>query len=277
MSLEGLLFGEVFFRNALIAGLIASVVCGVVGPIVLVKRIGSIAGGVAHSVLGGMGVAVFAGFDPIYGAFVAALISALLIGTVAHRHKRFEEVMINALWALGMAIGIICIAKTPGYAVDLNSYLFGNILMVSENAIIQSAIAAGIVFTLVMAFYKQILALCFDAEFAYLRGVRVGMLNTLLLSVVALTVVVLLQIVGLIMVIALLSLPAATAMLFFQTLPAIMMASTAIGAVATMSGLLVAYSADLPAGATIILVSSALFVAAFAYQRVRSGSGALQK
>jgi zinc transport system permease protein len=265
MNAFELVLNEPFFRNAALAGIIASIVCGVIGPIVLVRKISAISGGIAHSVLGGMGVAILIGANPTIGALVSALITAVIIGVVSQRNKAQEDVLINALWALGMAIGIICISRTSGYGVDLNSYLFGNILMVSEETIVQSAVLAAIVVATVALFFKQIIAMCFDEEFAQLRGVKVKFLNLMILCLVAVTVVVLLQIVGLIMVIALLALPAATAMLFAGSLARIMVLSGFVGAASTLSGLLVSYEFDLPAGATIIIVASILYIASLVF------------
>jgi zinc transport system permease protein len=265
MNALELILTEPFFRNAALAGIIASITCGVIGPIVLVRKISAISGGIAHSVLGGMGVAILVGANPTIGALISALITALIIGTVTQKNKAQEDVLINALWALGMAVGIICISRTSGYGVDLNSYLFGNILMVSEQSVRESAALAAVVVASVGLFFKQIVAMCFDEEFAQLRGVRVKALNLIILCLVAVTVVVLLQIVGLIMVIALLALPAATAMLFVGSLARIMVLAGLIGAASSLSGLFLSYEFDLPAGATIIIVASLIYIASLIF------------
>lgn len=182
-----------FLQNALLAGILASIGCGIVGTYVVVKRIGFLAGGIAHSVLGGMGVAYFFGVNPIGGALVAAVIAALLIGWVNLRWKEHEDTLIGALWAVGMAIGILFISRTPGYNVDLMSYLFGNILMAPrEDVYLMAGLDVVIVVTVVL-FYKQFLAVTFDEEFGRLRGVNVELFYLLLLCIVAITVVLLIR------------------------------------------------------------------------------------
>src|SRR5699024_8622267 len=193
-----------FLQNALVAGALASLGCGIVGSFVVVKRIGFLAGGIAHTVLGGMGVAYYLGGSPLIGALGAALLAALLIGWVSLRWREREDTLISALWSVGMAVGVIFISRTPGYNVDLMSYLFGNILMVSQGQLyLMMAVDVVIIVTMVL-FYKQFLAISFDEEFARLRGVSVTFFYLLLLCMVALTVVLLVQVVGLILVIALL-------------------------------------------------------------------------
>jgi len=249
-----------FLQNALLAGILASIGCGIVGTYVVVKRIGFLAGGIAHSVLGGMGVAYFFGVNPIGGALVAAVIAALLIGWVNLRWKEHEDTLIGALWAVGMAIGILFISRTPGYNVDLMSYLFGNILMAPrEDVYLMAGLDVVIVVTVVL-FYKQFLAVTFDEEFGRLRGVNVELFYLLLLCIVAITVVLLIQIVGLILVIALLTLPAAIAAQYVGTLGRMMVLATAIGMVFTSGGLAISYQPDLPAGATIIVLAGASYL-----------------
>ncbi len=253
------LFVHSFLQNALLAGILASVACGIVGTYVVVKRIGFLAGGIAHTVLGGMGIAYFFGANPLGGALVAALVAALLIGWVSLRWREQEDTLISALWAVGMAIGILFIFHTPGYNIDLMSYLFGNILMVPrEDLFLMVMMDATIVLTVAL-FYKQFLAVSFDEEFARLRGVRVTFFYLLLLCMVAVTVVLLIQVVGLILVIALLTLPAAIAGQYVATVGKMMALATGFGVVFTSAGLAFAYEPDLPAGATIILLAGTAY------------------
>lgn len=249
-----------FLQYALAAGLLASVSCGVMGTYVVVKRISFIAGGIAHAVLGGMGVAYFFQQSPILGAIIAAVISALIIGWVNLRQHENADTIIAALWAIGMAIGVIFISKTPGYNSDLMSYLFGNILLVTQKQIWIMLILNVIVVGTVVVFYKQFLAVCFDEEYARLRGVNVEFYYLLLLVSVAITVVLLIQVVGLILVIALLTLPAAIAAQYQDSLLRIMIVAIVLGAVFTSAGLAISYQPDLPAGATIILVAGSVYL-----------------
>ena len=249
-----------FLQTALIAGLLASLGCGVIGTFVVVKRITFLAGGIAHSVLGGMGAALYFGVDPLGGALAAALISALLIGWVRLNWSAQEDTLIGALWAIGMAVGILFIAKTPGYSSDLMSYLFGNILLVPARDLWVMAGLDGLLLLIVWAFYRQFQAVAFDEELARLRGVPVTFFYLLLLCLVAVTVVLLIQVVGLILVIALLTLPAAIAGHYVHSLARIMVVATLLGMVFTSTGLALAYGPDLPAGPTMILLAGIAYV-----------------
>ncbi|BCA80629.1 metal ABC transporter permease [Desulfuromonas sp. AOP6] len=246
---------QTFMLNALIGGLLASIACGIVGSFVVVKRIGYIAGGIAHAVLGGMGIAYYFGYSPIGGAIVAALLSAGIIGWINLHWKQQEDTIISALWSVGMATGVLFIARTPGYNVDLMSYLFGNILMIPRQDLYLIFILDLAIALIILLFYKQFLAVAFDEEFARLRGVRVDLFYLLLLALVSLTVVILIQVVGLIMVIALLTLPAAIAGHFVHSLAKMMVLATLFGAFFTTGGLFISYQPDLPAGATTVLLA----------------------
>jgi zinc transport system permease protein len=254
------LLSQGFLQNALLAALLASLGCGLVGSYVVVKRIGYMAGGIAHTVLGGMGVAYFLGKSPLLGAMVAAVLSALVIGWVSLHWKQQEDVIIGALWAVGMAVGILFIAQTPGYNIDLMSYLFGNILMVSRTDLFVMAALDAAVFGLVALYYKQFLAIFFDEEFARIRGVNVSAFYLLLLCMVAVTVVSLIQVVGLILVIALFTLPAATARQFVRSMAGMMITACVLGAVFGVAGLAVSYQTNLPSGATIIVLAGAAYL-----------------
>jgi zinc transport system permease protein len=263
------LLGQGFMRNALIATVLASLGCGVVGTYVVAKRIGYLAGGIAHAVLGGMGAAYFLGRDPLHGAVVAALGAALLIGWVSLRWRQQEDVIISALWAVGMAVGVIFISQTPGYNVDLMSFLFGSVLMVSGNDLLVMAGLDVVIAAMAALFYKQFLAICFDAEFARVRGVNVPVFYLLLLCMVAVTVVLLIQLVGLILVIALLTLPAAIAQQFARSLVGIMTAAALLGATFSIAGLAASYATDLPTGPVIILLTGFGYVVALLLKGLR--------
>ncbi len=247
-------------QYALLAGLLASVACGVIGAYVVVRRIVSISGGIAHAVLGGMGVAYFLGASPMLGALAAALVSALVIGWNSLRAKQHEDTLIGALWAVGMAIGILFISRTPGYSIDLMSYLFGDILLVPRGDLYLMAGLDTAIIVLVLLLYRQFLAVCFDEEFARLQGVRVEAVYLLLLCLIALTVVTLIKIVGLILVIALLTLPAAIALHYVRSLGKVMLLAAVLGFVFTSGGLAISYQPDLPTGATIILLAGVSYL-----------------
>jgi zinc transport system permease protein len=249
-----------FLQTALLAGLLASIGCGVIGTFVVVKRIAFMAGGISHSVLGGMGAALYFGFDPFAGALAAAILSALLIGAVRLAWKTQEDTLIGALWAIGMAVGVLFIAKTPGYAADLMSFLFGNILLVPERELWLMAGLDLVLVVTVALFYRQLLAISFDEELARLRGVPVTFFYLLLLCLVAVTVVLLIQVVGLILVIALLTLPAAIAGHYVHSLSTMMVIATLLGGLFTALGLALSYGPDLPAGPTMILLAGGVYV-----------------
>ncbi|MFK5985538.1 MAG: metal ABC transporter permease [Pseudomonadota bacterium] len=254
------LFEYEFLQNALLAGILASISCGLTGPFVVVNRISYLAGGIAHAVLGGMGAAIYFQIDPIIGALVSALLSALLISYIKLKFEQQEDTVIGALWSVGMATGIIFISQTPGYNSELLSYLFGNILMVSEAQLQMMFILDVLLVLIITLFYKYFVAISFDREFAKTLGIPVNFFYTLLLCLVALTVVILIQVVGLILVIALLTLPAAIASHYSFSIIRIMMFAIIGGFIFTSSGLMVSYQADFPAGSVIIVIAGTTFL-----------------
>jgi zinc transport system permease protein len=249
-----------FLQTAVAAALLASIGCGVMGSYVVVKRIAFLAGGIAHSVLGGMGAAVFFGFEPLHGALPAAIAAALLIGWVRLHWRAQEDTLISALWAIGMAVGVLFIAKAPGYQADLMSYLFGNILLVPRESLWFMLVLDILLLLIVATYHRQFLAVVFDEEYARLRGIPVGFFYLLLLILVAVTVVLLIQVVGLILVLALLTLPAAVAGHYVHSLGRMMLIATLLGAVLSITGLALSYGPDLPAGPTIILLAGGVYV-----------------
>jgi zinc transport system permease protein len=254
------LTNQTFMQNALAVGLLSSLACGVVGSYVVVRRIVFISGGIAHTVLGGMGMAYYYAWNPLHGAVVSALLAAIIIGIVSIRFHQYEDTIIGALWAIGMAVGILFIYKTPGYNVDLMSYLFGNILMVQRESVWMVAVLDALILLIVLLFYKRFLAVCFDKEYSELQGIGVVSTYLLLLCLIALTVVILIQVVGIILVIALLTLPAATARHYAHSLGQMMLLACFFGAVFTTSGLVVSYGPNLPAGATIVVIAGAAYL-----------------
>jgi len=256
-----------FLQYALITGVLASIACGIIGSYVVTKRISYIAGSIAHTVLGGLGAARYfqtvyhwEWFHPLYGAIFAALISAVIIGLVSMRAKQREDTVIGSLWAVGMATGILFIYKTPGYNEDLMSYLFGSILMVSPQDLWMIAGLDILVVITGVLFYNQFLALCFDEEYARLRGVHVEFYYLALLCLTALTVVLLVTVVGIVMVIALITLPAAVAGELTKRLQHMMALSTVLTVLFTTAGLAVSYGPDLPAGATTIIIAGTTYL-----------------
>lgn len=271
-----------FLQLALAAGLVASVASGVVGTLIVVRRTTAVAGAIAHSVLGGLGLARYlevvhgwSWLSPMHGAVFAALLSAGLIAYARSRAKEREDTAISATWALGMGLGILLLARTPGYNQDLLGYLFGNVLLASRGDLAVMVVLDLVIVGTVLLFSRQILALSYDAEYARLRGVPVEVFSLLLLALTALTVVVLVTVVGIVLVIALLTIPAAIAGQRARTLGQMMIVATLLSASLTTGGLVISYEPDLPPGATIIVLSGGVYLATLAWRawstrRIRS-------
>lgn len=263
-----------FLRHALVAGALAGIACGVVGSYVVVRRITYIAGAIAHCVLAGLGVArwlsVARGWpvSPAQGAVVAAIGAALIIGIVSLKAREREDTIIGAVWAIGMAVGILFIAMTPGYHEDLMSYLFGNILLIGGGDLWAMAILDVVILVVALGLYPQLEAVCFDEEFARLRGLNVEIYVLVLLVLTALTVVLLVSVVGIVLVIALLTLPAAIAGQYTTTLRGMMALASVLAVSFTTAGLAVSYSPDLPAGATTIVIAGGAYLGSLLLKRV---------
>ena len=268
MSYATALMEHEFLRVIAFAALIAAISGGMVGTIVVTRRLTFLAGGIAHASLGGMGVFQWAGYEPIAGATVAAIIAALLIGVVAHSGSEREDMLIGAIWAVGMAIGLIAIAHTPGYQADLMGYLLGNLLMVTVEEAVLMATMMGFVLILMALFWQPVVATLFDEEFATTRGLPTLAIQLAVLVSIALVVVVLLRAVGLVLVMALLALPTATAGVFVRTLGRLMLASAGVALLAMWAGLEIAMQTDSPAGASIVLSAAACYILALLYRRL---------
>ncbi|HNW81582.1 MAG TPA: metal ABC transporter permease [bacterium] len=259
-----------FLQYAVAASLLSALSCGISGTFVYINRITFIAGGIAHAVLGGVGAAVYFGFNPFAGAVTAALLFALILGIIKFKASAHEDTVIGALWACGMSAGIIFIYLTPGYAVNLNSYLFGNILLVSKQDLVYLSILALTVFLISTVLFRQFCAVSFDDEFASLRGIKSHLIYILLLAMIALTVVVLMKVVGLILVIAFLSLPSATSAIFFKKISSIIAFSILLSFIFSMTGLAVSYKYDLPTGASITIVSGAVYIISLVMDKMKT-------
>jgi zinc transport system permease protein len=265
-----------FLRNALFAGLLSSLLFGILGSVVTVRRIGSLAGAVSHAVRGGIGRALYLssslipGFPPILGALIFAVLSALVIGIVSLKAKQREDTVINAIWVIGMSIGLIFLAKTPGYA-DPSTWLFGNILLISARDLIFMAVLGVVVLILARLFYAQIEASSFDEEFARTRGVPVDNIFMLLLGLTAVAIVLLQTFVGIVMVIAMLTLPAGCAGIFSRSLGSMMLSSCLFSALFSIGGLVSGWFLDLPIGAMTVIIAGIVFLG-FSILRIKKRS-----
>ncbi len=249
-----------FMRNAIAAAVLVSLACGIVGTLVVVKRIVFVSGGVSHAAFGGIGLGYWLGINPLITVIPFSLVAALGLGLVSRATRVSEDSAIGILWTIGMAVGIVFVQLTPGYAPDLMSYLFGNILTVPRGDLVLMLALDGVILLITLLFHREFIAVAFDEEFAAVVGVPTRAANALLLCLVALSVVVLIRVVGVILVIALLTLPASIARQFTHNLGRLMAAACAVGAVLTCAGLWLSYALDLSSGATIILVMSAAFL-----------------
>ncbi len=260
------IFQYEFMRNALLAILLASIACGIVGVYVVVKRIVFISGGIAHASFGGIGLGYFLGINPVWGLIPFSITSALVMGLISKRTKIPEDTAIGILWALGVSLGIIFIGLSPGYAPDLFSYLFGNILTVTSADLMVMLVLDLVIIKVVFLFYKEFLALSFDDEFATVVGIPTEKLYLLLLCLIALTVVVLMRVVGIILVIALLTIPAAISKQFTANLKKMMFISVLLSVLFGMLGLALSYQFNLASGATIVIVSGISFILSWLYK-----------
>ncbi len=263
-----------FIRQAVYAALLASVLCGVIGTFVVVKRLVFISGGVSHAAFGGLGVCYYLGVEPLIGAAVVAIVSALLVAVGGRRWIRSQDAVIGILWSVGMAIGVVFVALSPGYAPNLMTYLFGNILTVGQEEVLVTLFFTILVLGFVLLFFKEFVAVSFDEEFARVQGVPVGIFMAVLMVMVALAVVLLIQLVGIILVIALLTIPPVISLKLTRSFLFVILLSTLIGAVMTLGGLALSYVFDLPSGPTMVILGALLMLPAYLWQRLISGDSA---
>ncbi len=245
-----------FIQHALIAGILVSFATGIIGSLIVVNRMVFLAGGIAHSTYGGIGLAVYFGLPIFLGASLFAIGAALLIAILTLKKRDRMDTFIGLIWAVGMAIGVILVDLTPGYHVDLMSYLFGSILAVSTKDLYFMAALLLLIISVVTLYYRDILAVSYDSEYARLRGVNVRFFYTFILILSALTVVIAMKVVGLILVIAMLTIPVYIAERLSSSLFAMMFLSGTIATLFTLTGLWFSYAYDLSSGATIIMVSA---------------------
>lgn len=256
--IEALQFG--FMRNALLAGALVSIACGIIGTLVVINRIVFVSGGIAHAAYGGIGLGYFFKFNPVLGAIVFSVAAAVGMGAVQRKTRQRADTIIGVMWAIGMALGIILVDLTEGYKADLMSYLFGSILAVPSGDLLIMLALDLIIITLVALFYKELLAISFDETFATVENVPVDAIHMLLLCLIALTVVMMMRVVGLIMVIALLTMPAAISGQFVRDMKWMMVLASILGVLFTTTGLWLSYFLNLTSGATIILVAGTAYL-----------------
>ncbi len=254
------LIGLDFLRNALVAGVLASVACGVIGSFVVVKRMVSVSGGISHASFGGIGLGYLAGIDPLLGAMGFSLVAGLAMGVLGQKARQHTDTLTGVVWAVGMSLGILFVALAPGYTPDLFSYLFGNILLVPTGDLLLMGVLTALIVAIVVLLYQPLHAVAFDEEYAAVMNLPVTALNLLLLAMVALSVVMLIRVVGIVLVIALLTIPAAISRELSDGLPRMMGIAVLLGVAFCTGGIWLSYLVDAPSGATIILLAAAGYV-----------------
>lgn len=258
-----------FLQNALFSGILASVVCGIIGVVIVEKKLVMMSGGIAHTAYGGVGLGYLMGFEPIIGAFLFSICAALGVGYIKRKGGARSDVVIGLFWSLGMALGILFIALMPGYPPDLSSYLFGSILSVTKTDLYLMIILTFIVTLIIVILYNDWQAYLFDEEFATIIGIKTAFLEYLLLVLVAMTVVVLIRVVGIILVLALLTAPAATAGMLTSNLKNRMIYSILIGNVFCVSGLWISYEFNIASGAAIVILSVLCYLLTYSVHLAR--------
>lgn len=249
-----------FFTNALIAAILTSISCGIIGTYIVSKRLVFISGGITHTSFGGIGMGYFFGINPLFGAAIFSILSALGIEYMSKKTEVREDSAIAIMWSFGMAVGIIFIFLSPGYAPNLMTYLFGSILTVTKLDLIISAGITLIVILFFLLFYKVILFVSFDPNFAKSRQINVDLINYVLITLVALTIVMNIKVAGIILIISLLTIPQASANLFVKDFKKIIFLSIFIGLIGSISGLVISYYVNIPSGATIIFTLVLIFL-----------------
>src|SRR3972149_975120 len=262
------IFQYEFMRNAIIAAVLVNITCGIVGTYVVIKKIVFISGGISHAAFGGIGLGYFLGVNPIVTAVPFSLLSAITIGLISKRSKLSEDAAIGIIWAAGMALGIIFINLTPGYAPDLFSYLFGNILTIPVSDLYIMLVLDSIIILIIVFFFKEFYAVSFDEAFSTVIGIPNRVLYLVLLCMVALSVVILIRIVGIILVIALLTIPSSICRQFTYNMKKLITSSIITGIILTIAGLWFSYLLNLASGATIIILLAIVFFVSFFAKKV---------
>jgi zinc transport system permease protein len=251
-----------FVVHAVQAAFLASITCGFIGAYIVARRMVFISGGITHASFGGIGLGYFLGLNPILGAAIFSILSAFGIRLVSRQTDIREDSAIGILWSLGMAVGIIFIYLTPGYAPNLMSYLFGSILTVTPADLAFMGALAAITVLIFLLFYRTILFISFDEEYARSHNAPVETFNYLMLTLVALVIVINIRVAGIILVISYLTIPQSTANLFVNDLKKIIILSMIISFAGSIIGLFLSYYWNIPSGATIIFVFVLIFILA---------------
>ena len=249
-----------FFQNALTGSIFTCISCGMVGTYIVSRRLVFISGGITHASFGGLGLGFYLGISPIFSALLFSIASAFGVEWLSKRQNVREDSAIAAFWALGMALGVICIFLTPGYSPNVSAYLFGNILTITLSDIGFAGTLAVSLSILFMIFFKPILYIAFDSEFAKTQGAKVALIEHLMMLAIAVTIVSSIRLIGIMLLMSLLTVPQMTANLFSSRMQKIILYSIGLGIVGCISGLFLSYYLNVPSGAAIIFVQILIFL-----------------
>lgn len=249
-----------FYQNAFLGALFASIACGIIGTYIVIRRLVFVSGGITHASMGGIGIGIFAGIDPILGALGFSILSAFGIEWLSSREGVREDSAIATLWSLGMAIGIIFIYLTPGFAPNISDYLFGNILTVTKIDILLLAILSVLLIVIFCLFRREILYTAFDPDFAKTRNLPVKFIKYMMMMFIAITIVLSIRLVGIVLLMSLLTVPQMTANLLTSNFNRMLSLSVIIGFVGCVVGLLLSAILDVPSGVFIIFTQIIIFL-----------------
>jgi zinc transport system permease protein len=260
-----------FLQNAWLAGILASVLCGVIGTFVVVKRLVFVSGGISHAAFGGLGLCYFFAWPPLLGALAVSVLIALILGLGGEKRLRQQDALTGMLWAVGMALGLVFIYLSPGYAPNLMSYLFGDILTVTNVDVRLMGWVTLATLAIIGIGFKWFVDVAFDETFARVQGIPVRGVLGLLLVLIAITIVLLIQVVGVTLVIALLTLPALMALAVSRHFPRVVAWAVVFALMMTSGGLILSYYYDVPSGATVVLVGFVMWALVAGTKRLMRG------
>ncbi|MFA5675534.1 MAG: metal ABC transporter permease [Christensenellales bacterium] len=253
-------FTYTFLRNALIAAVLASITGGIIGAVAIEKKLISMSGGIAHASFGGIGLGYLVGFEPIWGGLAFAVGASALIAKMPSNARLKADTMTGILWSFGMALGILFISLRPGYVPDMTSYLFGDILSVSTDTLIYMAAFTGAVVVVFTVFYRHLILYIFDEEYAAATGIRTGVLKWIVYIIIPVGIIVLLKIVGILLTIALMTIPVSAAKMLCNSFGRVVVISVFISLIFCLAGLVVSYYINIPSGVCIIVISTVIYL-----------------
>ncbi len=259
-----------FMKNALCASVFASIICGIIGTIIVEKRLIMMSGGISHASFGGIGLGYFLGIEPIVGAFIFSLIAGLGLSGLSYKNSKNIDAAIGIFWSTGMALGIIFVSLTPGYPPDMTSYLFGDILTVSKLSVILMIFINIIIISIIIPLFDYWKVYLFDEVYTKVIGLKTKLIEKILFVLISLTIVVLIKTVGIILVIALLTIPPTIGKLITYDLKNIMIISIILGVLFCITGLMISYSFNIASGACIVLIAALTYFVLVLFNKINN-------